>query len=85
MYRQMRLIAGDAPLELALTQDEVLIMSMLVSGATHEQIANEIYVSKRSVDNYLKKIYDKLEVKSKVQAIEKFVQSKYYLDAYRGE
>jgi DNA-binding NarL/FixJ family response regulator len=58
---------------------------MLVRGATHEQIANEIYVSKRSVDNYLKKIYEKLEVKSKVQAIEKFVQSKYYTDSIRGD
>ncbi|MFD0677487.1 MULTISPECIES: response regulator [unclassified Paenibacillus] len=78
VYRHMRLVASDSPYEIVLSNDEVQIMAMLVRGATHEQIANEIYVSKRSVDNYLKKIYEKMEVKSKAQAIEKFVQSKYY-------
>ncbi|NOU98372.1 response regulator [Paenibacillus sp. LMG 31456] len=78
VYRHMRLVGSDSPHEIMLSNDEVQIMSLLVRGATHEQIANEIYVSKRSVDNYLKKIYEKMDVKSKAQAIEKFVQSKYY-------
>ncbi|MCS7463875.1 response regulator transcription factor [Paenibacillus doosanensis] len=85
LYRSMRLVTGAASQEVVLTSDEVQIMSMLVKGATHEQIANEIYVSKRSVDNYLKKIYNKLGVKTKVQALEQFVQSKYYSESVRGE
>ncbi|WP_028550904.1 response regulator transcription factor [Paenibacillus sp. UNC451MF] len=85
LYHNMRLMTGLPAQEFVLTEDEVQIMSMLVKGATHEQIANEIYVSKRSVDNYLKKIYGKLGVKSKVQALEQFVQSNYYLESNRGE
>ena len=85
LYHNMRLMTGLPAQEVVLTEDEVQIMSMLVKGATHEQIAGEIYVSKRSVDNYLKKIYGKLGVKSKVQALEQFVQSKYYTESNRGE
>lgn len=60
-------------------------MSMVVKGYTHEQIAERIFMSKRSVDNYLKKIYDKLGVSSKTRAIEKFVQSHYYQELLRRE
>ncbi|WP_239631953.1 response regulator transcription factor [Paenibacillus sp. H1-7] len=84
-FSKMRLVTGLPAQEAVLTNDEVRIMSLLVKGATHEQIAQEIYVSKRSVDNYLKKIYDKMGVKTKVQALEQFVQSKYYTEANRGE
>lgn len=85
LYRNIRLMTSTPLPDAALTKDEVRIMSMLMRGATHEQIAQEIYVSKRSVDNYLKKIYEKLGVKSRVQALEKFVQSKYYNEMDRGE
>jgi DNA-binding NarL/FixJ family response regulator len=63
-----------------LSPDEIQIMTLLVKGVTHEQIADQIHVSKRSVDNYLKKIYDKLDVTSRIQAIEKFVRSPMYVD-----
>lgn len=59
-----------------LTEDEVVIMTMIVKGATLEQIADTIYTSKRSVDNYQRKIYDKLGVKTRAQAIEKFIQKR---------
>ncbi|GAA3408926.1 response regulator [Paenibacillus hodogayensis] len=84
LYRQMKLshrksAAGDN--EFAdLSPDELQIMTLLVKGATHEQIAEHIHVSKRSVDNYLKKIYDKLDVASRIQAIEKFVRSPVYME-----
>lgn len=61
-----------------LVEEEVHMLSMLVKGATHEQIAEQIYMSKRTVDNYLRKIYDKLGVKSRTEAMEKFIRSKYY-------
>lgn len=64
--------------DVELTDDEVLIMKMIVQGATLEQVADAIHTSKRSVDNYQRKIYDKYGVKTRGQAIEKFVQSRYY-------
>ncbi|MNL85746.1 Transcriptional regulatory protein DevR (DosR) [compost metagenome] len=54
------------------------MMNMLVKGATHEQIAERIFMSKRTVDNYLRKIYDKWGAKSRTEALEKFIKSKYY-------
>lgn len=61
-----------------LSEDEISIMRLLIKGETLEQIAEAIHVSKRSVDNYQKRIYDKLGVKNKVQAIEAFINSPYY-------
>jgi len=89
LFRQMRVTSHPVhdPLltKVELTADEVQMMTMLVKGATHEQIAAEIHVSKRSVDNYLKKIYEKFGVRTKIQAIEKFVRTRYYLESDQRE
>lgn len=77
-FYKMKLPAAAALPSFDLTDEEVLIMSMVVKGATYENIAETIHVSKRSIDNYLRKIYDKLGVQNRLQAIEKFVQSRYY-------
>ncbi|MGN7761014.1 DNA-binding response regulator [Paenibacillus sp. 22594] len=57
---------------LQLTQTETFIMERIVQGITYDKIALEIEVSRRSIDNYLRKIYVKLEVSTRAQAIEKF-------------
>ncbi|MHA6534712.1 response regulator [Paenibacillus sp. BAC0078] len=57
---------------LQLTQTEIFIMERIVQGITYDKIALEIEVSRRSIDNYLRKIYVKLEVSTRAQAIEKF-------------
>jgi two-component system competent response regulator ComA len=76
------LIPAPAPLvEIELTEDESAIMAMIVRGSTLEQIADKIHMSKRSVDNYQRKIYDKLGVKGRAQAIEVFVRTKYYVES----
>jgi len=64
-----------------LSEEELLIMRMVVKGSTYEQIAETIHVSKRSIDNYLRRIYDKLGVQNRTQAIERFVQSGSYYSA----
>lgn len=88
IYRQMKMSGKQRPAgpELVdLSPDEIQIMTLLVKGATHEQIADQIHVSKRSVDNYLKKIYDKMDVPSRIQAIEKFVRSPLYTELQEKE
>lgn len=55
-----------------LTQTEMFIMERIVQGVTYDKIAQEIEVSRRSIDNYLRKIYVKLDVTTRAQAIEKF-------------
>jgi two-component system, NarL family, competent response regulator ComA len=67
--------------DILLNQDEVIIMSMVVKGATLDQIGERIHISKRSVDNYQRKIYDKLGVETRAEAIEKFIKSHFYIDS----
>lgn len=55
-----------------LNQTEMFIMQRIVQGVTYDKIALEIEVSRRSIDNYLRKIYVKLDVSTRAQAIEKF-------------
>lgn len=57
---------------LKLTPTERFIMERIVQGITYDKIATEIEVSRRSIDNYLRKIYVKLEVSTRAQAIEKY-------------
>ncbi len=57
---------------LQMTQTETFIMERIVQGITYDKIALEIEVSRRSIDNYLRKIYVKLDVTTRAQAIEKF-------------
>jgi DNA-binding NarL/FixJ family response regulator len=85
LFHQLRRVTRRLDVESILTPDEVQIMVLLVRGETHEQIAAFIRISKRSVDNYLKKIYQKLNVQSRIQAIEKFIQSDYYVHSIKGE
>ncbi|UKS26560.1 response regulator transcription factor [Paenibacillus sp. HWE-109] len=77
-FHQMQLTEIAVQESFALVEEEILMMNMLVKGATHDQIADQIFMSKRTVDNYLRKIYDKLGVKSRTEALEKFIKSKYY-------
>lgn len=79
-FPRLRLATSEGALEAELTPDEIKIMTLIVQGYTHEQVAETIHASKRSVDNYLKKIYKKLGVPSKMKAIEKYIQSSYYDD-----
>lgn len=64
--------------DVQLTNDEIIIMNMIVKGATLEQIALRIHSSRRSIDNYQRKIYEKFGVKTRAEALEKFIRSSYY-------
>lgn len=76
LYHQIQLTGSPSYEEL--NDEEVMMMGMLVKGATHDQIADHIHMSKRTVDNYLRRIYDKLGAKSRMEAMEKFIKSRHY-------
>jgi len=71
LFHQMRLNV-TSPFADFLTFEEVRIMTFVAQGLTNEEIAEKIFVSKRSVDNYLRKIYNKLEVRTRSQAVQRF-------------
>lgn len=59
-----------------LTKEEQKIMSFVIRGFTNVQIAKEIHVSTRTVEKYLNRVYEKLQVRSRVEAVEKITREK---------
>jgi DNA-binding NarL/FixJ family response regulator len=77
IFRQVQLQRPDHVKhywEADLTTTEEKILSMVADKYTNSKIAGIIHVSESSVENYLKKIYGKLGVKSKVEALAKITQ-----------
>jgi DNA-binding NarL/FixJ family response regulator len=65
-------------IEIGLNDEEALIMNLVIRGSTIEKIADELFVSKRTVDNYQRRIYQKMGVNNRAEAIELFMRSKHY-------
>jgi len=51
-----------------LTDRELEVLSLVVEGMSSKDVADALYVSKRTVDFHLANIYDKLQVSNRVQA-----------------
>lgn len=51
-----------------LTKREVEVLTLVVQGKSSKEVADELFVSKRTVDFHLANIYDKLHVTNRVQA-----------------
>jgi two-component system competent response regulator ComA len=83
VFHKMRVSSGNLHQTDLLDDDEVSMMAMIVQGLTNEQMAEEVHMSKRTVDNYIRKIYEKLGVKSRAQAVDKFNQFKHIFDVNR--
>jgi DNA-binding NarL/FixJ family response regulator len=48
---------------------EIEVLSLLCAGQTSRQIADTLFVSKRTVDFHLQNLYEKLQVRNRVQAL----------------
>lgn len=51
-----------------LTKRELEVLMLVVEGRSSKDVADVLYVSKRTVDFHLANIYDKLQVSNRVQA-----------------
>ncbi|MCX6345098.1 MAG: response regulator transcription factor [Armatimonadetes bacterium] len=51
-----------------LTRRELEVLSLVIEGKSSKDVADALYVSKRTVDFHLANIYDKLQVSNRVQA-----------------
>jgi two-component system NarL family response regulator len=58
-------LSGDLP---KLTQREIEVLGLVARGRSTREVADELFVSKRTVDSHLGNIYDKLHVANRVQA-----------------
>lgn len=60
-----------------LTDTEKQVLELLASGNKRKEIATKLFMSERTVSNYLQRIFDKLHVSSAVEAITKAIQMGY--------
>lgn len=51
-----------------LTRREVEVLTLVIEGKSSKEVAELLFVSKRTVDFHLANIYDKLQVSNRVQA-----------------
>jgi DNA-binding CsgD family transcriptional regulator len=51
-----------------LTKREVEVLMLVIEGNSSKEVADQLFVSKRTVDFHLANIYDKLNVTNRVQA-----------------
>jgi DNA-binding NarL/FixJ family response regulator len=60
---------GQDPLEsVKLTKREVEVLTHVIQGKSSREVADALFVSKRTVDFHLANVYDKLHVSNRVQA-----------------
>ena len=59
-----------------LTTRENEILQPLVSGSSYKKIARELFISFDTVNSHIKKIYEKLQVHSKTEAVTKALKHK---------
>ena len=63
--------SGQSPEEaqsVKLTKREVEVLTLVIEGKSSKEVAELLFVSKRTVDFHLANIYDKLNVTNRVQA-----------------
>jgi DNA-binding NarL/FixJ family response regulator len=52
-----------------LTAQERAVLALLAQGKRNSSIAEDLYLSKRTVDNHLYRIFAKLGVSSRIEAV----------------
>jgi DNA-binding NarL/FixJ family response regulator len=57
----------------ALSQRELSVINGLAQGLAYKQIADQLAVSIHTVRNYIRRIYEKLHVQSRTEAVAKFL------------
>ncbi len=70
-------VSSSTPDELSvLTPREREILDRLSKGHSHKEVANELFVSPTTVRKHIFNIYEKLQVHSKVEAVNKYLGRK---------
>ena len=60
-----------------MTESEKTILALLAQGTKRKEIAEQLFISERTVSNHLQHIFEKLQVTSTVEAITKAIQLGY--------
>lgn len=54
---------------MSLTKREIEVLSLVLEGRSSREVAAALFCSKRTVDFHLARIYEKLQVSNRVQAM----------------
>lgn len=54
------------------TKQERIIFEALLQRKSNEQISDDLFISPRTVNNYISRIYDKVDVKNRSELLEKY-------------
>ena len=57
-----------------LTDREVEVLNLVATGLTNAQMAEELFISSRTVAQHLRSIYNKLGVNSRVAAVTRWIE-----------
>jgi DNA-binding NarL/FixJ family response regulator len=68
--------APPEPAEQALTPHEIRIIRMLASGDSYKEVADQLSITVNTVRNYIRSIYDKLQVHTKSEAVSKALRGR---------
>jgi DNA-binding NarL/FixJ family response regulator len=66
---------ADSKQHLGLSPREEAVLNLLANGLTYKQIADELNISIDTVRTYLRRIYEKLHVQSRTEAVAKYLRS----------
>ncbi len=55
--------------DVRLTRRECEVLVRVVEGKSNKEVATELFCSKRTIDYHLTRIYDKLQVNNRIQAL----------------
>jgi DNA-binding NarL/FixJ family response regulator len=69
VLQQMRSMDGRTQSDVALSNREVTVLRLLGEGYRHKEIARELGISIRTVNNHVAGIYNKLGISDRAQAI----------------
>lgn len=56
---------------LGISQREMEVLGLMAQGATNQEIANQLFVSLNTIKTHTSRLFEKLDVKRRTQAIEK--------------
>jgi DNA-binding NarL/FixJ family response regulator len=72
LVHQFQKISGSLPLTTTLTAKEKEIIELLAKGLTYQDAANHIFISPKTIKKHIYNIYEKLQVGSRTEAVNKY-------------
>jgi DNA-binding NarL/FixJ family response regulator len=77
LLNQPAAVHNDTSVKTGLSEREEEILKNMVAGLDYRQIGEKLFISPNTVRNHITKIYDKLHITSKTQAINLAIRNKW--------